>query len=167
MMPLNSGRRLLSIRVGLQMVEMPKLQQLLNDPSSTVLTAHVQGYTTYGTSTANPDCSWLLFSDCSLSASSKQTRTVLGPGSHVLCHGTKCTSNLLPGQQVIYWVLGQSIIWCDQRSLGPCLHFDHRHAPDHMAAEVCQHVPPSTQNYALPPPHSQEFGHVCLKLQES
>lgn len=152
MMLLNSGRKdLLNIRAWLQIVEMPKLQQLLKDCSWTVSSqVHVQGYTTYSTCSANADCSWLLFSECSLSASSKQTRTLLGPGSHVLCHGTRWNSKLLPGQEVTYWVLGQSILWCDQQSLDHGCTLSPGIAPDHKAAEVCHLVPPSMQNDALP-----------------
>lgn len=80
----------------------------------------------------------------------------------VLCHHTRCTSTCLPCQQVTFWSSGTEAADPLMSSAVLSLYLEHKCAPDHKAASlhICQHVLPSTQNYAS----SWELGGLCHKL---
>lgn len=164
MIPLNSGRKnLCNNRLWLQLVELLKLQQLITCPQ--YFEAHPGiHHTWYMQGKSRLIVFFFVFFLRCPSTFSRKPELFWGKEATrwVLCHHTRCTSTCLPCQQVTFWSSGTEAADPLMTSAVLSLYLEHKCAPDHKAASlhICQHVLPSTQNYAP----SWELGGLCHKL---
>lgn len=135
MIPLNSGRNsLCNNRLWLQLLELPKLQQLITCPQ--YFEVHPGIYNIHYLQGKSRVIALLFSNAPQLSVESLNYSGGKEATRWVLCHHTRYTSTCLPCQQVTFWSLGTEAADPLMSSAVLSLQLDHRCAPDHKAASL-------------------------------